>query len=76
MYLIFWPDTTKVIFEINQAFVDKDLMQTDTLIQLHQVRSFGIITNDYGKKYFAPSGKQSQQFIVVNSKSYSMHIDG
>ena len=47
----------KVIFKINQVFLDRDPGQTEALIQSQQMRSFSIGVDDCAKRYLTPSGK-------------------
>ena len=49
--LVTLPDNTKVIFQINQAFLDRDPLQTEALLQPHQARSFGIIVDDCAERH-------------------------
>ena len=50
------PNNTKVIFQINQICLDKYPLQTEVFLQLHQVRSFGLVVDDYESRYLALSG--------------------
>ena len=45
------------IFIINQAFLDRYPDQTDTLIQPHQMRPFGVGVDDCSKRHLTPSDK-------------------
>ena len=74
--LVTLPNKCKVIFQINQAFLDRDPLQTEALLQPHQMRAFGIIVDDCAKRHLGPDNKQGGQCIRVDGTSYPMHFDG
>ena len=74
--LVTLPNSSKVIFQINQAFLDRDPLQTEALLQPHQARSFGIIVDDCAKRHLSSSNKPGGQCIIIGSKQLDMHFDG
>ena len=70
------PNNTKVIFKINQAFLDRDLNQTEELLQPHQAKSFGVIVDDCAKIHLATYGKPGGQYLQVGNKQCDIHFDG
>ena len=61
------PNNFKIISQINQAFLDRDPLQTEALLQPHQARSFGIIVDDCAKRHLSSSGKPGAQYIVIDN---------
>ena len=55
--LLTLPSNNKIIFRINQAFLDRDPLRTEALLQSHQSKAFGIIVDDSNKRYIALTGK-------------------
>ena len=65
--LVTLENNTKVIFKINQAFLDGDPDQTEALFQPHQMRSFGGV-DDCAKRHLSPSGEPGGQYIKINDQ--------
>ena len=63
---------TKVIFQINQAFLDRDPLQTEALLQPHQARSFGIVVDDCTRRHLSSTINLGGQCIVINNKHLDM----
>ena len=74
--LVTLVNNTKVIFKVNQAFLDRNLDQTEALIQPHQMRSFGVVVDDCTKRHLSPSGKPGGQCIKINNQEFGMSFDG
>ena len=74
--LVSMPDGGKIIFKINQAFLDKNPQQSEALLQPHQARAFGVIVNDCASRYLAPSSNPGGQYKTVNKSNYGIHVDG
>ena len=70
------PNNDKINFQINQAFLDRDPLQTEALILTNQARSFGIIVDDCTKRHIAPTGEPCGQCIIVSDKRFGTHFDG
>ena len=74
--LVTIPKNVKVIFKINQAFLDKDPTQKDALLQPHQVRSFGIIVDGCAIRHLSTSGSPGTKCIKVGDKTLPIYFDG
>ena len=74
--LVTLPNKSKVIFQINQAFLDRDPLQTEALLQPHQMRAFSLVVDDCAKRHMGSYNKPGGQCIKVNDKTYPMHFDG
>ena len=74
--LIILPNNFKVIFKINQAFLDNDPIQTEALLQPHQVRAFVIIVDDCTSRHLSTSGSPGTQCIKVGDSTLPMYFDG
>ena len=59
--LVNLPNNTKIVFKINQEFLDRDSNQTEALLQAHQTKAFGVIVDNCSKRYFSISGNPSVQ---------------
>ena len=70
------PNKSKVIFQINQVFLDRDPLQTEVLLQPHQMRAFGLVVNDCDNRHMNSDNKPGGQYIKVDNNTYSMHVDG
>ena len=70
------PDKSKVIFQINQAFLDRDPLQTEVLLQHHQVRAIGLINDDCAHRHMNTNGKTWGQGIEIGKTKYPMHFYG
>ena len=51
-------------------------MQTEVLIQPHQMRVFGVVVDDCAKGYLGQSNKTSGQCITLDDTQYGMNFDG
>ena len=54
--LVSLPNNDEIIFQINQAFLDRDPLQTETLLQPYQARSFGTIVDNCTWRYISSAG--------------------
>ena len=50
-------DKSKVIFQINQVFLDRYPLQTEVLLQPHQMRAFGLVVDDCDHRHMGTHGK-------------------
>ena len=57
------PDITKVIFKINQVFLDRNPSQNETLLQPHQVRAFCIVVDDCAVIHIRTGGTAEGQYL-------------
>ena len=69
-------DSTKVLFKINQCLLDRDPMQTEALLQPHQMRAYGVVVDDCAKCHISTNGQAGSQQITVGNKCYPMNFDG
>ena len=53
----------KYIFKINQAFLDRDPTQSESLIHPHQMRAFGVIVDACAKSHLGPTNLPGGQCI-------------
>ena len=74
--LVTIDEIKKYIFKTNQAFVDRDPTQSESLIQPHQMRAFGVIVDDCAKSHLGPTNLPGGQCISIENKRYGMHFDG
>ena len=65
----------KVILQINQAFLDRDTLQTEALIQPHQIRAFGLVVDNCAHIYMGKEIKPGGQCIEVRNAKHPMHFD-
>ena len=70
--LVILPSNVKVIFKINQEFLDDDPTQTEALFQPHQVRSFGVIVDDCASRHLIKLVSPGTQCIKVGDKTLPM----
>ena len=70
------PNNSKIIFQINQAFLDRNPLQTEALLQPHHARYVGIIVDDCAKRHISSSGEPGGQCIIIDNKQLDMHFDG
>ena len=70
------PDSTRIILELNQCFLDRDPLQTEALLQPHQARAFGVIVDDCSSAHLGPDGLAGGQCLTIAGVSYPMHFDG
>ena len=61
--LVTIDEDTKYIFKINQAFLDRDPTQSESLTQPHQMRAFGVIVDDCAKSHLGPTNLPGGQCI-------------
>ena len=61
---------------MNKAFLDSDPLQTDPLIQPHQMRAFGVIVDVCTKGHLGPAGEPDGQCIKINNTEYGINFDG
>ena len=56
--------------------MDRDPLQTESLLQPHQIRTFGLLVDDRAHKHMGTYGKLADQCIEVGNTKYPMHFDG
>ena len=54
--LVTLEDNSKILFKMNQCFLDTDPSQTEALMQPHQARSFGIMVDDCARCHIGANG--------------------
>ena len=74
--LVTFPDNSRVIFKLNQCFLDRDPSQSEALIQPHQARAFGVIVDDCASCHLGVDGNRGGQCLIVDDIAYPMHFDG
>ena len=74
--LVTLTNKIKVIFQINLAFLDKDPLQTEALIQPHQIQAFGLVVYDCAHRHMGKDGKPGGQCIEFGNTKYPMYFDG
>ena len=74
--LVTLSDNSKVIFKINQDFLDKDPDQYETLLQPHQMRAFGIVVDNCASRHVSSDGDPGRQYLTVSSTKLGMDFDG
>ena len=74
--LVTLPDNSKVIFKLNQCFLDSDPSQSEALLQPHQARAFGVVVDDCSNRHLGKDGKPGGQCLSVHGVDYPMHFDG
>ena len=72
--LVYLPDDTKVLFLLNQCFLDRNPDQTESLLQPHQARAFGVIVDDCSSGHICADGLRGSQSITVGDKVFKMHF--
>ena len=70
------PDNRKVMFQISQAFMDRNPLQNEALLQPHQMRAFGTIVDDCAHRHIRIDGKLGGQCMHVGKTKYPIHFDG
>ena len=66
----------KVIFRLNQCFLDRDPSQHEALLQPHQCRDFGVFVDDCARCHLRSSDTTGGQCIRVGDDTIPMHFDG
>ena len=61
---------------MNQCLLDSTPGQTESLLQPHQARAYGVIVNDVAKTHSAADKKQGAQNLVVDGITPSLNFDG
>ena len=74
--LVTLPDNLRIIFKINQCFLNRDPSQSEVLLQPHQARAFGVLVDDCASCHTGVNGERGGQRLVINDISYPMHFDG
>ena len=75
-YTLVHLNDRKVIFKINQCFLDRNPAQTEALLQPHQVRAFGIMVDDCASCHMRSDGIQGSQCITIGDVTIPMLFDG
>ena len=74
--LVTLRDNNKVLFKINQCFLDRYPNQTEALLQPHKMQAFGVVVDDCASCHLVPSLKSGDQCLTIADTSYGMHFDG
>ena len=74
--LVTLPSGDKVIFRLHQCILDRDLLQTEALLQSHQARAFGIVVDDCAKYYMGPGSTNGGQHFTVGDEVFPLQFDG
>ena len=61
---------------MNQAFLDRDPDQTESLIQSLQMRVFGFGVDDFARRNLNPSSTSRWQSIKVETHEFGMNVCG
>ncbi len=69
-------DGRKFIIIVNQALLDRDARQTESLLQPHQCRAFGTAVDDCSTFHPDVHGGKGTQQIKVDGTSIPLHFDG
>ena len=72
--LVTLPDSSRVIFKLNQCSLDRDPSQTEALLQPHQERTFDVIVDDCVSCHLGIAGNRGDQQLHVDNISYPMHF--
>ena len=70
------PDRRKIILHVNQALLDTNGCQSETLFQPHQMRAFGVIVDDCPSRHLSVTGQPGTQRLTVDGVSLPMYFDG
>ena len=70
------PNKSRVLLVINQALLDVDSTNLESLLQPHQARAYGVIVNDVASRHLATERKQGVQNLVVDGKILPLNFDG
>ena len=63
------PSNTLIILKLNNCLLDNNETQTESLLQPHQARAFGVVVNDVAKRHPAMDGKQGSQCMSIRADS-------
>ena len=63
------PNKNRVLLVINQALLDLNSANFESLLQPHQARAFGVVVNDVASRHLATEKKQGSQNLVVDEKN-------
>ena len=74
--LSFLCDRTGVVFEINQAFCDPDLAQTQALFTTYQIRDFEILIDNCTQCHHRHDGTPGTQLMSNPKGDFEFHFDG
>ena len=74
--LVTLPGNTRVIFKMNQCFLDRDPLQSEALLQPHQARAFGVIVDECVSYHLGIDENRGGQRLIFDDVSYSMHFYG
>ena len=70
------PSNTLIILKLNNCLLDNNESQTESLLQPHQARAFGVVVNDVAKRHPAMDDKQGSQCISIGADTLPLHFDG
>ena len=59
------PNKSKVVFQINQAFLDRDPLKTEALLQPHQMRAFGLVVDDCAHRHISKDGIPGGEMSMI-----------
>lgn len=69
-------DKSRIILKLNQYFWGRDPLQTEALLQPHQVRKFGVIIEDCTSFHLDPNDANDGQCITNGTTYYGINFDG
>ena len=72
--MYFDPSKTKILIELNQCLLDLS-NQSESLLQPHQPRTYGVIVDDVAKSYLATDKRQEAQNLIVDGVELPLNFD-
>ena len=71
------PEKSKVIFQIDQEFLDRDPLQAKALLQHHQMRVFGLVADDCTHRHMGKNGNSGGKYVETeNPNTLCMLVGG
>ena len=67
---------TPVLLKMNQDLLDTNPNQTETLLQPHQARAYGVAVDDCARRHCSASGKPGGQCITIGKDILPLNFDG
>ena len=74
--LVTLRDGRKFIAIVNQALLDTDRHQTESLLQPHQCRAHNTIVDECPRRYLSSNGAPGGQCIKTPDHTLDLHFDG
>ena len=66
----------RILLVIDQALLDLNPTNLESLLQPHQARAYGVVVNDVASRHLATEKKQGCQNLVIGEKSLPLYFDG